>query len=51
MNLKKQFSQFEDFLPKLDLKMKQEDFKNLDSTSKNIADMKTLLTSMNKIVN
>ncbi len=50
MSLKKLFSDFEDYLPKIDMKIKYEDLKSLDATSKNLIDMKSLLSSMNKIV-
>jgi hypothetical protein len=51
MSLKNLLTKFEEYLPKIDIKIKNEDFRNLDVTSKNLVDLKSILSSMNKIVN
>jgi hypothetical protein len=50
MALQKLFHQFEDLIKKIDTKIRNEDFKDLDITNQNLNDMKTLLTSSNKTV-
>ncbi len=51
MALQKSFLQFEDIIKKIDIKIRNEDFKDLDLTNKNLSDLKVLLTSSNKTVN
>ena len=50
MSLQKYFQQFEDFIKKIDFKVKNEDFRDLDISNRNISDLKVLLTSSNKTV-
>ena len=50
MSVKNLFTKFEEYLPKIDIKIKNEDFRSLDATSKNLVDLKSILSSMNKIV-
>ena len=50
MALQKSFQQFEEFIKKIDTKIRMEDFKDMDITNKNISDLKTLLTSTSKTV-
>jgi hypothetical protein len=51
MSLQKLYVQFEDSIRKIDMKLKYEDFKNMDATSKNISDMKIILSASKKTVN
>ncbi len=51
MALQKLFYQFEDLMKKIDTKIRNEDFKDLDISTQNINDLKTLLTSSSKSVN
>ena len=51
MALQKLFYQFEDLIKKIDTKIRNEDFKDLDIATQNINDLKTLLTSSSKSVN
>jgi hypothetical protein len=51
MALQKLFHQFEDIIKKIDIKIRNEDFRDLDISNKNLNDLKTLLTSSSKTVN
>lgn len=46
----KLFSNFEDVIKIIDSKIRFENYQDLDSTASNIANLRTLLTSANKIV-
>jgi hypothetical protein len=49
-NIQKLISQFEDYLKKIDQRIRGDDFKNLDLTQKNLNDAKTLKESCIKLV-
>lgn len=50
MALQKNFYQFEDIIKKIDTKIRNEEFSDLDISNQNINDLKTLLTSSSKAV-
>lgn len=51
MSIQKQFSQFEDYMKKIDQRTRNEDYKRIDATEKNLSDLKTLLSDSKRIVN
>lgn len=50
MSLQKLLAQFDDYMKKIDHKAKNEDYKSVDATGKNLNDLKILLNDSNKIV-
>lgn len=51
MSLQKLLAQFDDYMRKIDQKAKNEDYKSVDATQKNLTDLKILLNDSIKIVN
>ncbi len=50
-SITKLFSQFEETIKKIDMKIRNESYRDLDTTSRNIDDMRTLHSSSLKTVN
>lgn len=50
MSLQKFYSQFDDLTRKIDIKLRNETYQDLDLTSRNISDLKILLNSLQKTV-
>jgi len=50
MSLNKLFSQCDDYLKKIDQKIRTEDYKRPEITEKNLSDLKILLGDFKKIV-
>ena len=48
--IQKNINTFEDYIKKIDQRIRNEDLKNLDSAQKNINDAKTIITSCSKLV-
>ncbi len=48
--IQKNITTFEDYIKKIDQRIRNEDLKNLDLTQKNINDAKTIATSCSKLV-
>lgn len=49
-SIQKSITQFEDYIKKIDQRIRTEDFKNLDMTERNLNDLKTLSASCTKTV-
>jgi hypothetical protein len=50
-NIQKLLSQLEDYIKKIDQRIRNEDLKNLDQAQRNLNDAKTLRDSCTKLVN
>ncbi len=50
VNIQRLFNQFEEYIKKIDQRIRSEDLKNLDAAQKNINEAKTLVTSCSKLV-
>jgi len=50
MSIQKLISQFEDYMKKIDQRTRNEDYKTVDATEKNISDLKILLSDSKRIV-
>lgn len=50
MSLQKNFSQCDDYIKKIDQKVRMEDFKRVEGTEKNLSDLKILFADLKKIV-
>jgi hypothetical protein len=50
MSIKAFFTQFDENIKKIDQRVRNENYKDLDNTSKNLNDLRTLLNSCQKIV-
>jgi hypothetical protein len=50
MSLNKLFNQCDDYLKKIDQKIRMEDYKRTESTEKNLSDLKILFGDFKKIV-
>ena len=48
--IQKNINTFEDYIKKIDQRLRNEDLKNLDMAQKNINESKTLATSCSKLV-
>lgn len=48
--MQKLFSQFEDYMKKIDQRTRNEDYKRIDATEKNLADLKILQCDSKRIV-
>jgi CHASE3 domain sensor protein len=50
MSIQELFSKFDDYMKKIDQKTKNEDYKRIESTEKNLNDLKILLMDSKRIV-
>ena len=49
-NIQRLFNLFDDYIKKIDQRIRSEDLKNLDAAQKNINEAKTLVSSCSKLV-
>jgi len=50
MSIQKLFSQFDDYMKKIDQRTRNEDYKSIESTEKNLSDLRILLGDSKKLV-
>lgn len=51
MSIQKRLAQFDDYMKKIDQISRNEDYKRVDASEKNLIDLKTLLNDCKRIVN
>jgi len=51
MSIQKILPQFDDYMKKIDQRTRNEDYKRIDATEKNLSDLRILLSDSKKIVN
>lgn len=50
MSIQKLFTQFDDYMKKIDQRTRIEDYKRIDQTEKNLTDLRVLISDSKKIV-
>ena len=51
MSIQKLFTQFDDYMKKIDQRTRNEDYKRIDATEKNLSDLRILMSDSKRIVN